>query len=486
MAYNRNDFLNCLRELRFQDALSMMLTQGDTSSAELTSEANADIQSCQSPTLLNDVAELKELNEFLRIFENNKYQGVEKVKEPSALNDVAKLNELPIKLNNNKDEAIEKPNEISELNSVNKFNELLIKPATNQDGTIEKAANMLFYLKRVLTLIIQNAGEARYALDDRFGQTAFMKPYVRGHHALAKALISVLSDSNLKQGEKFRVAYTTDRRGETLLNSAIKVCDFYSIGNLLSFDNDEHKLFFLRNSKGWYGLAYALKCYHDRPSDLTMSIFNQLYFGLPKNSGTRYPKKEFRSKAVEKKIKFEDWGVTSKYLWQYALRYCAKRNEDGSVRGMDMMMVDVVAKAIEEGIVVMGIPVDLSLAIDYSESYSGTPGRYLSEAFEKRQSGLARRTLAQTWVNPALQKNAEFVAQITPDQAAAASSGSSGVRRIIQSHTRPRTMGMSLFTRRSALSALDTPSSGEQGQDRVETKVSSVKPGNGGKPHDNL
>lgn len=425
MTYNRNDFLNCLKEFRFQDALSMMLTQRDASSAELTSEANADIQSCQSPTLLNDVAELNELNEFLRKFENNQ------------------------------DEAIEKANELSDL-------------------------------KRVLTLIIQNAGEARYALDDRFGQTAFMKPYARGHHALAKALISVLSDSNLKKGEKFRVAYTCGRAGETLLNSAIKACDSNSIERLLSFDNDEHKLFFLRNSKGWYGLAYALKCYHDRPSDLTMSIFNQLYFGLPKNSGARYPKKEFRSKAVEKKIKFEDWGVTPKYLWQYALRYCAKRNEDGSVRGMDMMMVDVVAKAIQEGIVVMGIHVDLPLVIDYSESYSGTPGRFLREAFEKRQSGLGRRTLAQTWVNPALQKNAEFVAQIPPDQAAAASSGSSGVTRIIQSHTRPRTMGMSLFTRRSALGALDTPSVEKEGQNKVEDSASSAKPRNGGKPHDNL
>lgn len=404
MAYNRTDFLRLINEGHIEEALALSCAPNQETCV-LNSEAMEDCQSDKSPTLLFDLSKSQALNTVL---------------------------------------------------------EKLLESAEKKN---ERAIKSLAHFKSLFTLIIEASKNKNLLslVDPVLGQTPLINAYSGGRFSLARCLITALAESkHFEWLEKFELFYAKDRTGNTLLHRAIEACDCESIGKILNYDNQKHKLFFQRNKAGLYSLALALKLYHQGPSDLRMSILNQLYFTLPVG--------DWRSKAAEKKIKI-DWGLTSSPLWQYALRYCAKRNPDGTIRGVDMMLVDFICQVIDKGITVLGIKVNNDLVFEYSESYSGTPGELLRPAFEKRALGLGTRTLAQTWVNPVLRQNREFAAQ------AASSSAANSSVTIRYDSSRARTMGMSLFRPRSALSTLSKTSA-----DKADSSNTSSE----GRPHDKL
>lgn len=221
-----------------------------------------------------------------------------------------------------------------------------------------------------------------------------------GYRATTKELLNLLKANHKKKLIKF--CLKADQDHKTVLHYAIIHCDHASIQILCGMDTD-HLLFFKRDKNDLFSLALAIDQYKKNPNDLTISICNQLYFSLPAGF--------WRGQAVEQRINLGFW-TFAKPLWRYALRYCAKRDEDGMVTGPDLNFIDLVNQVVEEGgLFVMGLKVTWGLIDDYSKSYSGTPGALLKTARQTLAVGLPGRTLGQTTVNKTLAKNREFMSR---------------------------------------------------------------------------
>ncbi|MBI5447155.1 MAG: hypothetical protein HY939_00310 [Gammaproteobacteria bacterium] len=248
--------------------------------------------------------------------------------------------------------------------------------------------------KMLLGLIMKN-GSDQSCQNPLNGRTAFSNAVALDNRNIASEMISFCN---------FDILLSVDKDKNTALHYAIDHCNHALIGKICDRDNSSRWLFFIRNKSGLYSLALALKNYHDHPSALSLSIVNQLYFSLPPGG--------FRTKAVEEEVKMGGWGGTARPLWKYALRFCGERDGRGRVTSINLELLDLVNKVIEDGLVVWGMTVDKELVIYSSNSYTGTPGELLRPAFKNLSEGVSGRTLGQTSVNSTLAKNEEYSQQI--------------------------------------------------------------------------
>ena len=192
-----------------------------------------------------------------------------------------------------------------------------------------------------------------------------------------------------------------DKNKRLPLHHAVINCNHELAKDLV--EHDDHvirPMFFSCDKEGFFPIALAFNRYRLNPNELSLSMINQLYFSVPKGS--------HRTKIAETNVAF-GWGVTSKALWQSALRFCAKRDEKNKITGMDLNLIDFINQAVKDGITVMGMYVTNELMFEYSKSYTGTPGPMLREAFGKLAGGLPGRTLGQATENTTLSRYKEFM-----------------------------------------------------------------------------
>lgn len=234
--------------------------------------------------------------------------------------------------------------------------------------------------------------------DKSLGCTAFLMAVKNDHRAIASTLFNYFIKNN--NGRLFELFISADNDKRTALHHAIINCNHVLINDLLKQDDHTQTLYFKCDKSGLYSLALAFDQYQKNPTALTLSIGNQLYFSLPQGN--------WRTKAVEENV-YMGWGILSTPLWRYALRYCAKRDENKKIVAIDLNLVDLINQVCRDGLTVMGFNVTWELIYEYSESYSDTPGEMLREAVKNLGVNLPGRTLGQADVNGTLARNREFM-----------------------------------------------------------------------------
>jgi hypothetical protein len=264
----------------------------------------------------------------------------------------------------------------------------LAQSAPLNEALEENAAMRRNHAQSLLRLVMQHSTTSTQKRSNK--RTALVEATYRDHRAII---------NEIYQKECLGIE---DSERNTALHYAINHANHVLIDKILKDDKKSYySLYFKCNKAGLFSLALAMKRYQENPTMLSLSLINQLYFGLPKES-------LYRTKAVETEINVE-WSWFSKPLWQNALRMCGKRDEKGQVKSIDLNLWDLICQVVTDGLTVWSYQVTLPLIYEYSESKSGTPGEMLREANAKCGLGLPGRTLAQTATNASLAKNKEFM-----------------------------------------------------------------------------
>lgn len=199
-----------------------------------------------------------------------------------------------------------------------------------------------------------------------------------------------------------------DSEGKTLMHHAIAQTNPVAIEAL---SNKNYQTLKQPSKNGFLSeispLAFAMKCYNDTPSIEALSIVNQIYFSLDRDWGDRCKALDQRADVVGGHIFY------ASRVWEHGLSLCFIRNNSNKITGINMDWIDIVVKAVKDGLTVMGgMRVDEGLLIEYAgRTYGSTAQGLIFEAIDKRAEGLAARTIAQTQVNNTLYSKAEFMRQ---------------------------------------------------------------------------
>lgn len=250
----------------------------------------------------------------------------------------------------------------------------------------------------VMSMVLPALDDSCVIREKSTGKTAFLVAILNDHREIAVRMFNYLG--NKGDNTKLReMCGTPDNNKTTPLHAAIATANPELIEMILGIDDAQKRLYFMRDGNGLFSLALAVKHYIDNPTELTISIINQLYFSLPKGV--------MRTRAVEQKVNL-GWGLSKKPIWQYALRLCGKR-AGNKVVSIDLNLADLINQVCNDGLKVWDFDVTLELIFSCSDRFGNTPEKMLRDAFKTLEHGLPGRTLGQTAQNASLVKRQEFM-----------------------------------------------------------------------------